>query len=81
MFWGQLKNDRNKEPVQCFCAGSCFDVPMCGAGNFVYRTEKCKMARGAWCAPGHFHKRIQVFLTSERKPCSQAYACVARKRM
>ena len=20
-----------KEPVQCFCAGSCFDVPMCGA--------------------------------------------------
>ncbi len=34
-----------------------------------------------WCAPGHFHKRIQVFLTSERKPCSQAYACVARKRM
>ncbi len=47
MFWGQLKNDRNKEPVQCFCAGSCFDVPMCGA--LVQGISCIGLKNAKWC--------------------------------
>ena len=63
-----------KNPCSVYCAGSCFDVPMCGA--LVQGISCIGLNNAKWCVGAHL-----VIFTNAYKCSSQVNVSLAHKRM